>query len=59
MSKKQIARGYPDSSRVLVAPIPTRMIEIHFNYLRSGEWIDRRGQRVKGGIDLEDCSGSE
>ena len=57
--KKQFARGFPVFSRVLVAPIPTTMIDILSSYLRPCEWIDIRVQRVKGVIDLEDCRGSE
>ena len=53
MSKKQFARGLPVFSRVLVAPIPTRMMDIHSTYLRSYEWIDMKGQRVKWSIRRE------
>ena len=48
VSKKKIARGSPNFSRVLVAPIPTRMIDIQFIHLSSCEWIYMKSQRVIG-----------
>ena len=46
--KKKIARGSPDFSKVLIAPILTRMIDTQYIPLRSCEWIDMRGKRVIG-----------
>ena len=43
---KKKARGLPIFCRVLVAPIPTRMMDIQSTYLKSCEWIDMRDQRV-------------
>ena len=44
--REKIARGLPDFSRVLVPPIPTRMMDIQSTHLKSCKWIDMRGQRV-------------
>ena len=56
-SKKQNARGSPAFSRVLVAPIPSRMMDVQSTYLRSCEWIDMRGQRVIWSIRRDGLEG--
>ena len=57
VSKIFFARGLPVFSRVLVAPIPTRMMDIQSTYLRSCEWIDMRSQRVIWSIRRDGLGG--